>query len=119
MHKPTVILPTNIPIKPLSVNEAWKGRRYKTKKYKNYIKAVGLLLPNNYKIPTKGKLSISFIFYFSNIASDYDNPIKPLQDIICDYYGINDNRFYEGHQIKVIVPKGQERTEFNIKPYIE
>jgi len=25
-----------INIKPLSVNDAWKGKRYKTEKYKNY-----------------------------------------------------------------------------------
>ena len=31
-------------IKPLSVNEAWQGRRVKTKKYRDFEKAVLLML---------------------------------------------------------------------------
>jgi len=31
--------------KPLSVNEAWQGKRFKTKAYKDYEKSLMLLLP--------------------------------------------------------------------------
>ena len=35
-----------IDIKPMSVNEAWKGRRFKTDKYKGFEKEMLLKLPN-------------------------------------------------------------------------
>ena len=40
----------HIDIKPLSVNEAWQGRRYKTPKYKQYQETLLWLLPK-IKIP--------------------------------------------------------------------
>jgi len=33
-------------IKPLSVNQAWQGRRFKTHKYHVFERAVLLMLPN-------------------------------------------------------------------------
>ena len=51
-----------IPLKPLSVNEAWQGKRYKTKKYKQYCKDIAMLLPKGIAIP-KGKFGIRLHFY--------------------------------------------------------
>jgi Holliday junction resolvase RusA-like endonuclease len=103
-------------IKPLSVNDAWKGRRFKSDKYKQYAKDVRLLLPKQITIP-KGELGIRFHFYFSNKASDWDNPIKPLQDVICACYGIDDRHIYLAIIEKFIVKKGQEKIEFEIFEY--
>jgi hypothetical protein len=44
-------------IKPLSVNKAWKGRRYATKESKSYQKELWLLLPNKIDIP-EGRLEV-------------------------------------------------------------
>jgi hypothetical protein len=44
-----------IKIKPLSVNKAWQGKRFKTNEYKQYEKEVSLLLPSHLKIP-EGRL---------------------------------------------------------------
>ena len=62
-------------IKPLSVNEAWKGQRFKTDKYKNYEKAILLMLPKN-SVPIGVKLSINIRYGFSSSNSDVDNPTK-------------------------------------------
>lgn len=126
-----------INIKPLSVNEAWQGRRYKTDAYKQYERDILLLLPkklkheervfdakigmysteiNEYEIPS-GSLKITYEFGVSNKLCDWDNPVKPLQDIICKKYNINDNRIYQAIVTKVIVPKGHEFIEFNIEKY--
>jgi len=102
-----------VPIKPLSVNGAWKGQRYRTDEYKCYAQHLSLLLPNKIDIPD-GKLEIHFRFYFSSEGSDYDNPIKPAQDVICKKYGIQDNKFYRATIEKHLVKKGQERIEFKI-----
>lgn len=114
-----------INIKPLSVNECWQGKRFKTPAYKQYEEMlVGSpkynyangLLPRSIFIP-EGKLELHFIFGVSNSNSDYDNLMKPLQDCLCKKYNINDNRIYRGSQEKIIVPKGKEYISFDFKPY--
>ena len=106
-----------IPIKPLSVNKCWQGRRFKTPEYNRYIKEVNLLLPTIMEIP-EGDIEISFIFYVSNRLADWDNPIKPLQDIIAKKYGFNDAKIFKGSGEKVLVSKGEERVEFIIKKLV-
>ncbi len=100
-------------IKPLSVNQCWKGRRFKTPIYKKYEKELLLLLPK-LDIP-EGKLEITITFGFSSKASDWDNPIKPFQDILQKRYGFNDSRVYKATVTKEIVKKGKEFIEFDIK----
>lgn len=101
-------------IKPLSVNEAWQGKRYKTPAHKRYRADLHLLLPPKLDIP-EGKLVISFEFGLSNKRADYDNIIKPLQDQIATKYGFDDSRIYSAIIRKVDVKKGQEYVKFNIK----
>lgn len=60
-----------IDIKPLSVNEAWQGKRYKIKKYKQYENALHWLLPK-ITIP-EPSYKIYFRFGFSNSLSDWEN----------------------------------------------
>lgn len=94
-------------IKLLSVNEAWQGKRYKTKKYQSYEKILGYTLPNE-KINSLNCYYIIFIFNFANKLSDWDNPIKPLQDILQKKYGFNDRDIYIALTYKKIVPKKDE-----------
>ena len=105
-----------IDIKPLSVNQVWQGKRFKTPIYKSYEKQLLQILPKLH-IP-EGKLQINIIFGFSSSASDWDNPIKPFQDILQKRYGFNDSRVYKATVIKDIVKKGQEFIEFDIKSLI-
>ena len=102
-----------IKIKPLSVNEVWQGKRFKTTAYKSYEKSLLLLLPN-FEIP-KGKLKIYFEFGFSNSQSDIDNPIKPILDILQKKYGFNDSQVYEMNVKKEIVKKGSEYIKIEIE----
>jgi len=70
-----------VKIKPLSVNVCWQGKRFKTKAYKDYEKNLLLLLPNNIEVPP-GELKLTLRWGFSGKLSDWDNPIKPFQDIL-------------------------------------
>lgn len=105
-----------INIKPISVNEAYMGRRFLTEKLKQYQRDLYLLLPKKLKIPI-GKLSISYEFGFSSKASDVDNCIKVLQDVISDCYNFNDKMIYEVYAKKLIIKKGGEYIKFNIRKY--
>lgn len=95
-----------IPIKPLSVNEAWAGKRFKTPKYQKYERDMLILLPNNVKISEEINLKVDF--GFSNIASDLDNPVKLLLDILQKKYSFNDSHVWELHIKKHKVKKGDE-----------
>lgn len=100
-------------IKPLSVNECWQGKRFKTKDYLKYEKDLILMLPK-IKIPNQPyKLSIEF--GFSNSASDIDNPVKPFQDILQKKYGINDKNILELNLKKTKTEKGKEFIKFSIE----
>ena len=100
-------------IKPLSVNKAWQGRRFKTNEYKTFEKEMMLKL-KPIEIP-EGPLCISFVFGFSNKASDIDNPLKPVIDILQKKMLFNDNRIYELNVEKVVVKKGEEFIYFDIE----
>jgi len=102
-----------INIKPLSVNECWQGRRFKTPQYKAYARDLSLLLPLYIKVPT-GALQVEYEFGLSNMQGDYDNPIKPFQDVLQAKYGFNDSQIIEAVVRKVKVPKGGEYIKFSI-----
>lgn len=106
-----------VDIKPLSVNQAWQGRRFKTDKYKSYESSVMLRLkPLN--IPD-GNLEVQIQVGFSNKQSDLDNVLKPFLDILQKKYGFNDSRIYHLCVYKRIVPKGQEFISFDIYEAME
>ena len=92
-------------IKPLSVNEAWKGRRFKTDKYNAYEKKVLLMLP---KCEINDFSSIEITYGFSNSLSDIDNPTKMLLDILQKKYNVNDRDIIRLVLNKEIVKKGKE-----------
>jgi len=104
----------NLEIKPLSVNDAWQGRRFKTDKYKSWQKHLMLILPP-LKIELKGDLKAVFVFGFSSKASDIDNPLKPLIDTLQKKYKFNDNQINELIVKKEIVKKGKEFIKFTIE----
>lgn len=106
-----------VKIKPLSVNDVWKGRRFKTDAYKVYSTAVTLLLPKRIDIPP-GPLKVCYEFGLSSNGGDWDNGCKPFQDILSKKYGFNDNLIMEASVKKVIVAKGSEYIKFKIEPFL-
>jgi Holliday junction resolvase RusA-like endonuclease len=104
-----------VQIKPLSVNKAYQGKRFRTPEYDRYQEAVMLMLPT-FNIPPS-LLKLVFEFGFSNTQADADNPCKLFTDILQKKYGFNDSRVYEIVIRKAIVPKGQEYIKFNILPF--
>lgn len=102
-------------VKPLSVNQCWQGRRFKTAKYKDYEKEVMDALPDNLLMPREGThLQLYIRWGFSSKMSDWDNPIKPFQDILQKKYNFDDRYIYLSIVEKEIVPKGQEYIYFRL-----
>lgn len=106
-------LSQKINIKPLSVNSAWQGKRFKTPEYTKYEQKVLRLLNAGILPPPLYKLTIEY--GFSNKASDIDNPTKLVLDVLQKKYKFDDKEIYELNLVKKIVSKGSEYFEFNLK----
>jgi hypothetical protein len=104
-----------IPIKPLSVNGAWKGKRYKSKDYSVFERNLLLILPK-VKMPDP-PYEIHYEFGFSSRASDVDNPTKTTTDVLAKKYGFNDKLVHRMILEKQLVKKGAEYIKFKILHY--
>lgn len=102
-----------IPIKALSVNECWQGRRFKTKKYKDYEKELLSKLPK-IQVPP-GPLSVSIEVGY---RADLDNCLKPFLDILQKAYSFNDKHIMCITLTKVITGKQKEYIKFAITKHI-
>jgi hypothetical protein len=98
----------NLQIKPLSVNEAFKGRRFKTDKYNQFQNQMLSLLP---KAEIKSFKRLKLTFGMSNSLSDIDNPVKMTIDCLQKKYGINDRDLIYLQLHKVKTEKGAEFIE--------
>lgn len=105
-------MPFKVNVKPLSVNQAWAGRRFKTPKYKQFEKDVMAKLVE-LKLPPP-PFNIYLKFGFSSRSSDWDNSIKLCQDILAKKYNFNDKLIRKGTVEVEIVPKGSEYFIFDI-----
>ena len=101
-----------INVNPMTMNQAYTGRRFKSDKYKQYIRDVGWQL-KPLTIP-EGELELHIIIGVSNNGFDLDNCAKPFIDILQKRYDFNDNRIYALNMMKRVVPKGQEFISFDL-----
>lgn len=100
-------------IKPLSVNQCWQGRRFKTKAYKQYENEMLSILPI-ITIPD-GNLTLNVEVGYSNSSSDIDNFLKPFLDILQKKYGFNDSRINRLFVYKEKTKKGDEHIKFHLE----
>lgn len=104
-----------IPLKPISINEAFKGRRFKTKKCKEFCDDFLLVAPKKEMI--KGEVEIIYTFFVKNHKlADYDNLIKITQDMIvqCGYIE-DDRKIYKATIYKI--PSEENNIEIEIKKF--
>jgi Holliday junction resolvase RusA-like endonuclease len=105
-----------INIKALSINEAFKGKRYRTDKYDSYIYKMMLLLPKLQLCEPPYTLLLKV--GYSSPNADIDNFLKPFIDCLQKKYGFNDKLIYKLIVEKSIVKKTFEFIDFEIEPYL-
>lgn len=105
-----------IPIKALSINAAYTGRRFKTPEYKSFEKIVGWELKSQNIKKKSGWIEISYKFHLSNfMGSDVSNFIKITEDVLVKCEIIDDDRFVKRFVAeKFKVKKGKEKIEIQI-----
>lgn len=103
-----------LPFRPISINLAFQGRKYKTKACKDFERDAFRLLKKQHKIP--GHVKIDYIFYLKNHKMiDASNLIKILEDVIVKCGYIEDDRMVYEFTVKKI-PSEVDRIEVDILP---
>ncbi len=93
-----------LPMKPLSVNKAWQGKRFKTKECNAYCEECAWRLPKNTSI--SGLVQIHYWFHLKNWKkTDGDNLVKVLTDCIVNAGIIEDDRMIMRYIIDKIPAK--------------
>lgn len=101
----------SLPIKALSVNQAYRGRRFASVELKQYKQDVGYLL-HLFK-PITGEIELRYKFHIKNYnRTDVGNLEKPLTDILVETGLIPDDR----HVKKITLEKfkGKDSIEIEI-----
>ena len=107
-----------IPYKPLSINQAWQGKRYRTPLYTKFAIDVGRLIQRirPQKPAPDAPVFAHYVWGFSNSQSDIDNPVKPFQDVLFDTWQMK----AKDHQVQFMIiekakaKKGQEFIGFHV-----
>lgn len=110
-------LDLKLPIKAISTNKLYAGRKHRSYIYKNYRKQVFQFLDDNYSFPVslKGNLVLELEVGFSSPLNDASNSVKGIEDCIAEYYGFNDRQIVTIVIHKYLVDKGREYTHLKLK----
>jgi len=101
-----------VDIKAISVNNAYRGRKFKTAENKAYFLNLFHLLPKNVDIPNKKNIKLRIVFGYSNVLTDIDNGLKPFIDVLQSKYEFNDRYIFELSVKKEITPRTKEFVTF-------
>ena len=106
----------NLPIKPLSINAAFQGRRFKTEECNQYCRELAVLLPKNIQIP--GLVAVNLNFFLKNWKmTDGDNLVKVLMDCIVQAGIIEDDRKIMRYVIQKFSSE-QDKIEIEITQWL-
>lgn len=104
----------SIPLRPMSVNYAWRGRKFKTPKYAEFEQDCFRFIKG---VKTNGEVEVHFKFYLKKYKiNDLDNFLKPLLDILVKCEMIDDDRFV----MRIVAEKiksTEDRIDIIIKPF--
>lgn len=104
-------------VKPLSMNELFRGRRFRTRDYDSYELLVSRAM-RGWEPELYDKMRIVITVGLSNRNADLDNCLKGFIDIVQKRLGFNDSRIYRIEAQKTIVPKGEEFVDLEILPFL-
>ena len=107
-----------IPIKPLSTNKMYSGRKRRSIYYKQFSREVTKYLENVYdlrNLALAGKLRLKLEVGVSSPLMDASNCIKAIEDVLVKYCGTWDDRqIFSLNVEKYLVPKGAEYMKISI-----
>ena len=93
-----------LPIKPISINQCFQGRRFRTKEFKQWQNDMLKVMPKRSKLAGGVKVAIT-LFLKSIYRSDCDNFLKPIIDCIVKRGWITDDRFIQYLEVAKVKSK--------------
>lgn len=100
-----------LPIKPISVNECWQGRRYATEKYKKFTADMLKIMPREKMI--NGFVEVEILVGLKSLVrGDIDNFCKPIIDCLVKRRWIADDRYIQNLKISKIKQKNESISIF-------
>ena len=105
----------HIPVQAMSQNKAFVGKRSKSKEYKVYERTIMTYL-STFQLPTVKNREKFYLFFEAGVPTrqDASNMIKPLEDIISKYIGVDDRHVMAIYCRKVVTRKEDSYIKFNI-----
>lgn len=99
-----------LPVKALSTNKLYSGRKVRSWHYKRFRKQVFKILDTYDKenLRLSGNLKLKLEVGFSSPLSDLSNAIKSVEDVIAEWIGFNDKQIVSIEMEKYLVNKGSE-----------
>lgn len=108
-------------LKPLSLNSAYRGRRFASTALKKFKHDASLILPPKHALNVDFSANNTMlelnVTYGTSKASDLDNLNKTFIDCLTEKYGFNDNRIYRIVMRKFPVRKGEEFIHFELTQF--
>ena len=108
----------HIPVKPLSTNKMYTGKKRRSIYYKQFSREVMAHLNKNYDkrgLALTGNLKLTMEVGVSSKLMDASNTIKAIEDVVVKWAGCFDDRqIYSINVEKYIVAKGEEYINFSI-----
>lgn len=102
-------------VKGISLNKAYRGRRFSTPELDSFKELCWYELPKTKIDYSNKKLKMNYEFGVSSKNSDLDNLIKAFQDVLSTFYSFNDKIIYQLTSKKIDVKKGEEYCSFEIE----
>jgi Holliday junction resolvase RusA-like endonuclease len=105
---------TRINVKPMSVNQAWKGGRYKSAVYQDYEHNLMLRLPPRTEVIDSTDIHL-YIEVGILATADLDNIAKCFIDVLQKKYKFNDRYITFIQMTKKNVSKNHEYITFRLE----
>lgn len=105
-----------LPIKALSTNKLYAGRKTRSWHYKKFRRQVFQLLEayDKTNVRLEGNLKMTIDVGFSSNLSDLSNATKGIEDVVAEWLGFNDRQIVTIELNKYLVKKGDEFTHMTL-----
>lgn len=104
-----------LPSKPISTNNLYRGKKVRSYDYKKYRKEVFRFLEDNCRdaedYDLTGNLYLELEIGYSSPLSDVSNGVKGIEDVLTEYLQFNDRQVVTVVLNKYLVNKGKEYTK--------
>ena len=111
---------TKLPIKPLSTNSLYVGRKVRSKAFRQFEADMATLLAVKRPPAPPADVPLALdIRMGTTRRQDLDNGLKALIDSICNYFSIDDRRIAGLTAVRVTVKPGDEFVTFQFSAFDE